>query len=143
MSKMIPYADAKPIFDKILSIDLEYIPVVSTERLYQKEFAQAVRTLLRSMGITSRQVSVKSATGSMCYWINVEVPHIDRGFTYNDVMRMSESDRDAFLARGKELDNHRYEACRHLDKVIARAFPGCLDRSDPMTDYFDFMYTVH
>ena len=143
MSKMIPYADAAKIYDKVLAIDPDSIEVVHNERPYQKEFAKDVRTFLKGHGLTSRDISVTSAVGSMCYWINVNLPHIDRGKTYFQIQMMSAADQEAFFAQSRVMEDHRHDACRHLSHMIARAFPGCVDRSDSMIDYFDFMYTVH
>src|SRR5690606_14730607 len=124
-------------------IDVDKIRPVTDERLYQKEFAKALRTFLKAYNLSSRDISVKSAVGSMCYWIDVRLPHIDRGKTYFEISSMPADEKEEWFAQSRVLEEHRHDANAHMRKIIDAAFPGCRDRSDSMVDYFDFMYTIH
>lgn len=119
----------------VRTIEAAQVPeaVVNPEarRLRQKERSKAIRDLLKSLGI--KGVSVTSATGSMCYWTNVRIDGVPH-------------------PRVKNWGEHRTHECPvcqrnraaedKMHRIILAAFPDLGDRSDSMTDHFDFVYTV-
>lgn len=98
--------------------------------LPQAQRSAKIRKMLRAAGI--KGVSVTSATGSMCDWTHVRFDELAH-------------------ATGTHWDHNRLEcstcgvnqqAVRTLEALILAAFPDMGDRSDAMTDHFDFKFTV-
>lgn len=140
MSKYLPYEQAEAIYDKILSIDLDKIQVVTTRRIYHKDFAQQLRELLRSLGINSRMVSVTAPNYSMAVAIDVKVPQIAAEMTYKEREALSPEEYAKSEQKHIQQEEYRYKATKHMRDIILKAFPGCDDRSDVMIDYFDSMF---
>lgn len=129
--------DLNPVLASIESAKLPVGLVPANIRsLGQKERTAAIRSLLKAsgvkMGARGNGVSVKSATGSMCYWTTVRYESIDH-------------------APGVEMHSRFYcptckanaAASEKLHTLILAAFPDLGDRSDIQVDHFDFVYTVN
>lgn len=98
----------------------------------QKERTVMIRKALKDCGV--RGVSVTMATGSMCYWTHVRaegVPHAE-GTDWNEHER-----RECLVCERNQA------ADKKLHAIIMAAFPDLGDRSDSMTDHFDFVFTVN
>ena len=101
----------------------------------QKERTTRIRNLLKAcgvkMGARGRGVSVKAATGSMCYWTHVRFEGLDSCETAPH----SRFECATCLANKATRDK--------LVDLILTAFPDLGDRSDAMVDHFDFVFTVN
>jgi hypothetical protein len=66
----------------------------------------------------------------MCYWTYVNLPRADHHFRSGgtDVL---------------PYHNRAHEAQRHVEDIILTAFPSFESRSDPMSDYSDFVFMVN
>jgi hypothetical protein len=127
-----------PVF---ASIEAAALPVgFVTEKirdLTQKERTAKIRAALKAcgvlMGSVGKGVSVKSATGSMCYWTHVEFARAQHaeGTTFFDHNRME-----------CPVCQVNITADRKLSALVLQAFPDLDDRSDSMTDYSDFVFSV-
>jgi hypothetical protein len=94
-------------------------PTFGTRRMSRKERAAAARKLFRSLGL--KGLSVTAPNYSMASSVHVALPDGDRG------------DREGRMA----LTSAR----RKVEALLLVAFPGTEDRSDIMTDYFDFVWS--
>ncbi len=104
--------------------------------LDQKERTTCIRSLLRScgvlMGARGKGVSVKAATGSMCYWTKVRyenVSHADGTGHHNQFECATCTANRAASAK--------------VSALILEAFPDLDNRSDSMTDHSDFVFTIN
>ena len=100
-------------------------PVAKIRQEPRKVWAVSVRTLLKTQGI--KGVSVKTPNYSMAKSIEITVPKGDGHICSMDISPM---DCPACHRRG--------EAKRKLQDMILGAYPDLDDRSDSITDYFDF-----
>jgi hypothetical protein len=88
----------------------------------------AIRNMLKLQGV--KGVSVRKATGSMCFWTYVDlprVPHTHYAGQSWDICATCQRDQ-----RAKEK----------VEQMILSAFPDLDDRSDGMTDHSDFVFMV-
>jgi len=116
----------------IRDIDLATVPVMTTDRrLPRKEQAKLTRQLFRRLGL--RGISVTCPNYSMAH--SVEVRLLKREDYTRDASGEIEWMTDpAAVANGA--------ARRRVMDILGRAFPEHGDRSDMMTDYFDFCWSV-
>jgi hypothetical protein len=87
------------------------------------ERTRAIRKLLKDLGI--KGVSVRMATGSMCFWTYVDVPRFDVDPSNPEQWRLSH--------------DVEHESQKKVERCVLAAFPDLDNRSDGMTDYFDFV----
>ncbi len=101
--------------------------------LYTKEIAAKIRELFRALGIKKVKVAKGKGTGS-CY-IHVDYPSgpFLMCSDYNEQFHANEADPGVQEARWAD---------KTLKRIILTAFPDLDDRSDSMTDYFDFVFTI-
>ena len=104
---------------------------VSVRHLPQKERTALIRKALKVAGI--KGASVTSATGSMCFWTNVRIS-LGAEHPAHD-WRTHISSQCEFCAGRRAME-------RRVEAVILAAYPDLADRSDAMTDHFDFLFTV-
>ncbi len=102
----------------------------------------AIRKLMKYVRV--KGVSVRKATGSMCYWTNVDLPYGWPCGCPGDCDKWQPCPRQS-NAGEHQLGVWRDRARKARDKVkaiILAAYPDLDDRSDSMTDHFDFVFTV-
>ena len=100
---------------------LDVIPNMVHRSIPRKDFAKLTRELFKTLGI--KGMSVTCPNYSMATSIHIEYPQprdVDMGINY---------DRD------REIN-------RKLRRIMDKAFPNMVDRSDSMTDHFDSKYYV-
>jgi hypothetical protein len=107
-------------------------PVVdpAARRLPRKERSALIRALFRRLGI--KGVSVTTPSYSMAQSVDIAIP---------DAV---EHDHD----NGHERTTcphcmERFAAERHIERIILAAFPDLADRSDSMSDHFDYCLSIH
>jgi hypothetical protein len=96
-------------------------PTFGTRRMSRKERAAAARKLFRSLGL--KGLSVTAPNYSMASSVHIEMPAGPEGL----------SDYERRMVRAS--------ARSKLQALLLVAFPGTEDRSDIMTDYFDFVWS--
>ena len=107
------------LLEKLRSIDLEALPVSDLDRCVSlKVQAAETRKLFKSLGI--KKVSVTAPRYSMASSVRFSPPY------------------DEAISRSQRREIHDL-----LDKLLDHAFPNFVDRSDSMTDYFDFCWSIH
>lgn len=94
----------------------------------RKEFAKIVRGLFKKLGI--KKASVTTPNYSMATAIDIDVP-----VYYEETFNSDYSRTDDSAQRYRDL----YQG---LSKIMDEAFPTKRDRSDSMTDYFDFKFML-
>ncbi len=107
--------------------------VMSTDRgIPRKEQAKLARKLFRSLGLQG--ISVITPNYSMAQSVHVNLPRCehDTGIDWS----YHESKNCALCQR--ELS-----ASRHVEAILAVAFPNHDNRSDSRSDYFDFCWSIN
>ena len=102
-----------------------------------KEQSKAVRGLLKSMRLTG--VSVTTPTYSMASSISISLPH-----ERHDHREIDERG-GAYQPYGVTcpLCAHRIAAEKKIEKIILAAFPDLDDRSEYVSDYFDYCLSIN
>lgn len=122
------------------------IPVMSRDRsIPRKEQAALARKLFKQLGL--KGISVTAPNYSMAQSVNVNLPRIpvqDSDFVCDgvDYSNHSYSDMPADC-RARQISRANYAAEMKVGEILARAFPNHDDRSDSMTDYFDYCWSIH
>jgi len=105
------------IFEKIMQVELEQVSVMETDRhIPRKLQATRARALFKQLGL--KGISVTVPRYSMASSVYVQLP------------------------RENETWPERIAAMHKLGQILDRAFPSHDDRSDVMTDYFDFCWCI-
>lgn len=134
------YREWKPFEERLRYIEVmelnyaDTIPIKTTNRgCGQKTQARLARELFRELAIP--HVSVTCATGSFCFWVNVEFP----------APRLAEHVCFALGVDWPPLPTKALETWAEsvIYQILARAFPNHDDRSDSMTDYYDDPWRVN
>ena len=133
-------------FQKALaSVQEGAIPVMSrTRSIPRKEQAKLARELFKRLGL--KGISVTVPNYSMAKSVDVEIPRnpaSDADFVYEGkgYHNHSYSDMpDGVPARIKSREH--YAAQLKIAEILARAFPQHDDRSDSMTDYYDYKWSI-
>ena len=131
--------------NQVLSVNLDKIPVVSTNRFIpRKEQAKLARDLFKRLGI--KGVSVTAPNYSMAQSVDVRIPELPTmpedflldGKDYDDetFSRMPEA-----LPAKMKMRQHQ-KAVDKMYALLLRAFPASDDRSDVQTDYFNYKWSV-
>jgi hypothetical protein len=126
------------LYERIEAVNPDDIGVVNTNRLYRKALAEGIRHFLRTIGFTNRDIRVKTA-----YCVEVCIPHTR--YTYPTLVEwtgLTPEEQTVHQNRANAEYRRRCDVGTHLEEIILRAFPACGDRSDVMTDYFDFVFSV-
>lgn len=111
-----------PIYDAILLVPLDMVPVVCTERhTPRKEQARLARKLLASLGI--KGVSVTTPNYSMAQSVTVRIhKYVDASGNLNAKLYTA--------------------AVEKIRAILDAAFPNHVDRSDSASDHFDYCWSV-
>lgn len=141
----MPNIDAVALQDDIVSINPDNVPVVSQLRLDRRELAPLVRKLFKTLGL--KGISVTLSSYSMARTVQIRIPRpIVRGEDYLDSAGKSYTDvsfidmPDDVPAKLRNRRDFYVKSCM-LD-ILDQAFPGCRDRSDYKTDYFDYKFSI-
>lgn len=124
--------DPKEFHVALAAVDITEIPVMSTDRhIPRKQQAALARNLLRQLGI--KGVSVTTPSYSMAQVVEVRMPRRD---DHN-------LDELGFMVPGCPAAEANTEARVRMLAILLAAFPRHDDRSDRMTDYFDYCWSVN
>jgi hypothetical protein len=116
---------------KLATINPLDVPVMSRERMIpRKEQAALARQLFKSMGL--RGISVTTPNYSMASTVRVRLPKRD-DYELNEWGTVKEGD---------PVMRANSEAGRRVESILLAAFPRHDDRSDTMSDYFDYCWSV-
>lgn len=115
------------------------IPVMSRERhIPRKQQAALARELFKRLGL--RGVSVTTPNYSMAHSVDVSYPklqiHCHDMWPHN--WEVSDRTEETRCPTCKE----NWKMHEKIAEILARAFPNHDDRSDSMTDYFDFKWSI-
>jgi len=107
---------ADALLEQLRQIDVTKLPTMCRDRnIGMKEQAKLARSLFKRLGL--KGIRVRMATGANCFWVHIIPPHAD--------------DCDVQVAIRE-----------HLKEILARSFPCHDDRSDYMSDYFDYCWSI-
>ena len=131
-----------PTLLAIESIDLDAVPVFLLDRSASRKVqALTARALFRQLGL--KGISVTAPNYSMAQAVHIHLPNTEYSPEERAEWNRCSSDserRDTPYGRLRTREN----AAEHkLEAILAKAFPNHLDRSDIMTDYFDFCWSVN
>jgi len=127
----------------LASVKETEIPVMSRDRsIPRKEQAALARKLFKGLGL--KGISVTTPNYSMAQSVRVELPelqiHCEDMYPHG-----GEHKYGCILPADSE---HRCLTCKansamsaKVEEILARAFPQHDDRSDTMTDYFDYCWS--
>lgn len=124
--------DPKECHAALAAVDITEIPIMSRDRhIPRKQQAAMARKLLRQLGIHG--VSVTTPNYSMAHTVDVQMPKRD------------DYDRDehGFMVPGCPAAVANNEARQRMLAILLAAFPRHDDRSDIITDYFDYCWSVN
>ena len=103
------------LLKQLRHLSMTSLPVVCRDRrIGMKKQAQLARELFKTLSL--KGIRVRMATGSMCFMVDVIAPR-SHDSTVNRQVR------------------------EHLEELLARTFPQHDDRSDWMSDYYDFRWS--
>lgn len=121
-------ATAKAIQHRLFSVDPAKIAVVSMERnLPRKDLAKLARGVFAKLGV--KGISITAPNYSMAQSVDVRVPRL-----------LTDSIEDSAEYVLTRKDNN--ETVRKVEAILLAAFPNTDNRSDSMTDYFDYRWSV-
>ena len=118
--------------------------------LYRKEWAAQVRKLFRDMQLTG--ISVTAPSYSMAQSIDIRLPRdpyaengphdlkhqaIDRGVRFNS------EQWNGYANNGCEYCRQEWQAHKRIKEIVLAAFPDLDDRSDSMSDHFDYCLSIN
>lgn len=118
-----------PTWTAIIAAPLPEPTGINARAVSRKEFAAALRALLRKMQIKS--VSVTAPNYSMAQSIDVELPTVEHWTPEHPPTRPE-----------CPVCSVHNEARSKMQAIILAAFSGAENRSDYQTDYFDFRFSV-
>jgi hypothetical protein len=112
------------------------LPPVRRERLRHEErkvWAREVRALFKALGLTG--ISVTTPSYSMAHSIDITLPKSDP--------EPIVTDEDGYPALHPVYRAQREAALDKAGEIILTAFPDLDDRSDSISDYYDFCLAIH
>lgn len=116
----------------LAAVDITEIPVMSRDRFIpRKQQAALARQLFRQLGF--KGISVTTPTYSMASTVKVSTPKRED----------YDLDEHGFMISGCAAAVANTEARKRMLAILLAAFPRHDDRSDTMTDYFDFCWSVN
>lgn len=138
--KATTYEETTAILRAIAHAPDPTMRVLGMRRKSRKEWAQAVRSLLKEVGI--KGVSVTAPNYSMASSIDIILPRYDyeRHQCYITKNDPTIEYRTA-VAMCKQCQR-KQAASKRLNEIILLAFPDLNDRSEYQSDYFDFCFTI-
>lgn len=122
--------------NKIKESDL--IPYAIKRNSDRKEFAKAVRSLFKKLGL--KYISVTTPNYSMASSIDIILPKRPQTYNYYK-MNLRWEDEETLREKDYALTMNR-QASKYINYILNSCFPTKNDRSETMTDYFDFKYMV-
>ena len=124
--------DPKEFHAALAAVDITEIPVMSRDRhIPRKLQSKLARMLLRSLGI--KGVSITTPSYSMAQTVDVRIPQRDD----------HDLDEGGYMVPGCPAAVANTEARQRMLSILLAAFPRHDDRSDTMTDYFDYCWSVN
>lgn len=102
----------------------------------RKEWAVAVRALFKDLGIP--HVSVTAPVYSMAQSIRISIPSTSHA--YHRGYEPNRYDPNSY--RNCPRCSRRHAAENRLERLILAAYPDLNNRSDSMTDYFDYCLSI-
>lgn len=131
-----------PTLLAIESIDLDAVPVFLLDRSASRKVqALTARALFKQLGL--KGISVTAPHYSMAQAVHINLPHTEVSPEMRAEWNQRSNDTDRRHTAYGELRTREYTAHQKLETILARAFPNHLDRSDVMTDYFDYCWSVN
>lgn len=142
---------AKALYARLAEIDVKnMVPIMATERcIPRKQQAALARKLFKALAL--RGLSVTTPNYSMASTVEVSAPQIEPegdGSTWyigpdgTDYRNHSYSDMPPEVpAKAASLAHH--EAVKKIDAILLEAFPGHDNRSELVSDYFDYCWSVN
>ena len=122
---------AAEFHSKLATIDITVIPVMSRDRLIpRKQQAALARQLFKQLGL--KGISVTAPNYSMAQSVDVRPPK------RNDY----QLDGQGFMIPGDPAAEANSVARQRLESILLAAFPQHDNRSDSMTDYFDYCWSI-
>ena len=100
--------------------------VANIRNLPRKERSKHIRRLFKTLGL--RGFSVTTPNYSMACHTEIDMPDVE----------WAEYDPETL----NPVLNAYSECIRRVEAIVVKAFPDLVDRSDTMTDYFDYAFTV-
>lgn len=130
------------LIDAIMAIDLDEIkPVCHDRHIPRKQQAALARQLFKAIGL--RGISVTTPNYSMAQVVNVRIPEEPHpGWAgYEQYENATYSDMPDDVPARRWSARH-YAAEQKVKEILLRAFPAHDDRSDSMTDYYDYCWSI-
>lgn len=125
---------------QVAAVDLAAVPVMSKDRcIPRKEQAKLARELFKSLGI--KGISVTTPNCSMAQSVDVRLPRIDSDDPVHDHSAHPHNWKATADERCPVCEARR-NASEKVEKILLAAFPNHDNRSDSMTDYFDYCWSV-
>ncbi len=122
---------AKILHTQLAAINPLDVPIMSRDRcIPRKQQAKLARQLFRGLGL--KGISVTAPNYSMAQSVDVAPP------------TRCDYDLDQFgtMVAGCEAARANTDARQRLSAILLSAFPNHEDRSEPMTDYFDYRWSI-
>ncbi len=135
--------EPRTIYDTIHAVNLALVPIVATDRcIPRKEQAAKARQLFKRLGI--KGISVTTPSYSMAQVVEIELPDEPHPgwIGFEEYEYRTYSDMPAHVP-AKAAMLRRSRAAKHIEEILAVAFPAHIDRSDYVTDYFDYCWSVN
>jgi hypothetical protein len=122
----------KEFHAKLAAVDITEIPVMSRDRFIpRKQQAALARQLFRGLGL--KGISVTTPTYSMASTVKVEMPERDD----------YDLDAHGFMVPGCDAAVANTQARQRMLSILLAAFPRHDDRSETMSDYYDYCWSVN
>ncbi len=144
-SAEIQHTMASALLARLRAIDLDSVPVSDFGRCERrKDRAKAFRALFKQLGL--KGISVTAPNYSMAQSVDVRLPRIAEN---EHVQTRWPHDHGACCGSAGHTDETRCPACREfaemrkrIEAILWKGFPNLRDRSDSMTDYFNYCWSV-
>jgi hypothetical protein len=124
--------EINPHLQAILDAPMPSPRNVTLRRAERKVIAAEVRKLFREMGL--KGISVTAPNYSMARSIDVRTPRNEP----EPIVK----DEDGFDAHHPDYRAARNAGLRRIEAIILAAFPDLDDRSDSMTDHYDYRLSI-
>jgi hypothetical protein len=141
---MKSHDDCLKVYDKIHKVDLATVEPFAHGRLWRRELAKEVRAYLKTLGISSRDVSVTVPTYANASTVHIGLPDLDYYAIYGVKLydfsawdKVAAEDKKVAYELSRAFGELRRDAQVKLLSILRCAFPDCDDRGDSMTDYYD------
>lgn len=130
------------VYELILSVDLDKVPTICTNRcIPRKQQAALTRQLFKVLGI--KGISVRTPNYSMARSVDVRIPR-ESGLSwkgYEQYEHLPFNEVPDFVPLKAARIRHG-EACEKVEAILDKAFPNHGNRSDYLSDYYDFKWNV-